>query len=392
MASEFDTVFDRSGTFALKWEFRRPCRARGIIPLWVADMDFEAPEAVQAALRDRAAHGIYGYTQLPDSYYSAVEDWMKRRFQWDIRKKWMVFTPGVVPALNFAVQAFTEPGDRVIVQPPVYYPFFLAVENNGRELVHNPLKIRDGRWVMDLDHLKSRIDERTRLLLLCSPHNPVGRVWTPGELRDLIDVCRDHRDLIIVSDEIHADLVLHGQEHTPLARLAPELADRIVTCTSPNKTFNIAGLQTANTIITDKELRRRFQHAVNSAGIELANAFGVVALTAAYTDEGEAWLLRLLEYLQDNFTLLEKYGAERFPDLKIYPLEGTYLAWLDGRPFQSDDKKLKDILLSHGVWLDEGSKFGPGGEGYLRMNIACPRSLLQEALERMANALASVPA
>jgi cystathionine beta-lyase len=391
MPSEFDTVFDRSGTFAFKWEFRRSCKARDIIPLWVADMDFEAPEVVRTALQDRAAHGIYGYTRLPDSYFAAVENWMERRFQWEVRKKWMVFTPGVVPALNFAVQAFTEPGDRVIVQPPVYYPFFLAVENNGRELVHNPLKIQDGRWIMDLDHLSGQIDERTRLLLLCSPHNPVGRVWTPEELRDLVDVCRKH-DLIIVSDEIHADLVLHGQKHTPLAKLAPELADRIVSCTSPNKTFNIAGLQTANTIITDKTLRKRFQQAVNSAGIELANAFGVVALLAAYTDEGEAWLLRLLDYLWKNYSLLEEFGADHFPDLKIYPLEGTYLAWLDGRPFQPDDKKLKDTLLNHGVWLDEGSKFGPGGKGFQRVNIACPRSLLQKALERIATALAGIPA
>lgn len=391
MTSEFDIEVDRGGTHAFKWEFRRSCKARNIIPLWVADMDFEAPEIVRKVVQERAAHGIYGYTRLPDSYYAAVEDWMLRRFRWEVRKKWMVFTPGVVPALNFAVQAFTEPGDSVIVQPPVYYPFFLAVENNGRELVHNPLKIRDGRWTMDLDHLSGLIDERTRLLLLCSPHNPVGRVWTPEELKGLAEVCRRH-DLIILSDEIHADLVLPGHKHSPLAALAPELADRIVTCTSPNKTFNIAGLQTANTIIPDKDLRKRFRHAVNSAGIELANAFGVVALTAAYTDEGEAWLLRLLDYLQGNFALLERYGADRLPDIKIYPLEGTYLAWLDGRALHPDDTKLKEILLKHGVWLDEGSKFGPGGNGFQRINIACPRSLLQEALDRMANALASVHA
>ncbi len=388
MPSEFDAVIDRAGTYAFKWEFRRHCKARDIIPLWVADMDFAAPEGVRRAVQERAAHGVYGYTLLPESYYQAVISWMRQRFGWEVRKKWIVFTPGVVPALNFAVQAFTEAGDRVIVQPPVYYPFFLAVENNGRELLHSPLRIEDGRCGMDLDHLRSVIDGRTRLLILCSPHNPTGRVWTEEELKGLAELCAKH-NLIIVSDEIHADLVSPDHTHKPLAALLPEMADRIVTCTSPNKTFNIAGLQMANTIIPDKELRKRFQQAVHSAGIELANAFGVVALEAAYTTEGEAWLARLLDYLWGNFSLLREFAEERFPDLRVFPLEGTYLAWLDCRALHPDDKKLKDILLRHGVWLDEGSKFGPGGEGFLRLNIACPRTLLEKALERMAAAFSS---
>jgi len=390
MPSEFDTVIDRSGTHAFKWEFRRHCRDRGIIPLWVADMDFEAPEAVRRAVRERAAHGIYGYTLLPDSYFQSVISWMARRFDWEIRKKWIVFTPGVVPALNLAVQAFTEPGDRIIVQPPVYYPFFQAVENNRRELVHNPLLTENSRCVMDLERLRNSIDARTRLLILCSPHNPTGRVWTPEELKELAEVCVEH-DLIIVTDEIHADLVSPEHSHTPLAALLPELANRIVTCTSPNKTFNIAGLQTANVIITDKDLRQRFQHAAHSAGIELANVFGVVALEAAYSTGGEAWLIRLLDYLWGNYARLQDFCADRFPGLRVFPLEGTYLAWLDCRDLHPDDKKLKDILLRHGVWLDEGSKFGPGGEGSLRLNIACPRSQLAEALERMAAAFSSIP-
>ncbi len=390
MPSEFDTVIDRSGTHAFKWEFRRHCRERDIIPLWVADMDFEAPEPVRRAVQERAAHGVYGYTLLPESYYRSVISWMERRFKWEIRKKWIVFTPGVVPALNFAVQAFTEPGDRVVVQPPVYYPFFLAVENNGRELVHNPLLTENGRCAMDLDHLRSIIDDRTRMLILCSPHNPTGRVWTPAELEALADVCAE-RDLIIVTDEIHADLVDPGLTHTTLAALLPDMGDRIVTCTSPNKTFNIAGLQTANTIIPDKDLRKRFQLAVHSAGIELANVFGVAALEAAYSADGEAWLARLLEYLWGNFALLRDFASDRMPSLRIFPLEGTYLAWLDCRDLHPDDKHLKDVLLRHGVWLDEGSKFGPGGEGFLRLNIACPRSLLTEALERMDAAFAGIP-
>ena len=388
MPNEFDTLIDRGGTHALKWEFRRHCRERDIIPLWVADMDFAAPEGVRRAVRERAAHGVYGYTLLPESYYQAVISWMLRRFGWEVHKKWIVFTPGVVPALNFAVQAFTEPGDRIIVQPPVYYPFFLAVENNGRELAHNPLRTEDGRSRMDLDHLRAVIDGRTRLLILCSPHNPTGRVWSEEELKGLAEVCAQH-DLIILSDEIHADLVSPGHTQAPLAALLPEMADRIVTCTSPNKTFNIAGLQTANTIIPDKQLRQRFQQAVHSSGIELANAFGVVALEAAYTAEGEEWLERLLDYLWGNYALLLEFAAGRIPDIRISSLEGTYLAWLDCRALHPNDKQLKDLLLGHGVWLDEGSKFGPGGEGFLRLNIACPRSLLEKALERMAAAFAT---
>ena len=391
MTSEFDRIIDRSGTSAFKWEFRRPCREKDIIPLWVADMDFRAPEVVRKAVQDRAHHGVFGYTLLPESYYQAAIDWMHRRFNWEIRKKWMVFTPGVVPALNFAVQAFTEPGDRVIIQPPVYYPFELAILNNLREPVLNPLIQKNNRYVMDLEHLRAYLEKRTKLLILCSPHNPVARVWTPTELTELAKICEEH-DILIISDEIHADLVSPNHIHTPLAVLVPDMADRIITCTSPNKTFNIAGLQTANTVISSKPLRQRFQKAVNSSGIELANAFGVVALEAAYSTSGEAWLNDLVDYLWKSYDMLKEYAAEKMPGLHIHALEGTYLVWLDCRSFHPDDKKLKDVFLQHGVWLDEGSKFGPGGEGFLRLNIACPRSLLEEALERMAKALADLPA
>ncbi len=390
MTCEFDRIIDRSGTFAFKWEFRRPCQERDIIPLWVADMDFRAPEVVRRAVQDRAEHGVFGYTLLPESYYQSVIEWMQKRHNWEIRKKWMVFTPGVVPALNFAVQAFTEPGDRVLIQPPVYYPFELAVRNNRREPVFNPLIQVNGRHVMDLEHLRASLDERTKMLILCSPHNPVARVWTPTELTELARICLEH-DLLIVSDEIHADLVSPTHTHTPLAALVPEMADRIITCTSPNKTFNIAGLQTANTVIRSKPLRRRFQQAVNSAGIELANVFGVVALEAAYSTSGEEWLKNLVDYLWKSYALLREYAAEKMPGLHIHDLEGTYLVWLDGRAYHPDDKKLKDVFMQHGVWLDEGSKFGPGGEGFLRLNIACPRSLLEKALDRMAKALAHMP-
>ncbi len=385
MPDEFDRLIDRDGTHSLKWEYRRPCRTRDIIPLWVADMDFASPMAVRDAVRGRAAHGIYGYTLLPDSYYRAVIDWMHTRFGWEIHKKWIVFTPGVVPAVNFAVQAFTEPGDGVIIQPPVYYPFELAVRNNGRELIHNPLQIQDGRYRMDFKQLRTCFKGRTKLLILCSPHNPVGRVWRREELRELAEICRQ-QGVLILSDEIHADLVSPTHSHIPLAVAAPEQADDIITCTSPNKTFNIAGLQTANTIIPRRELRKCFQDAAHRSGFELANSFAPAAVEAAYT-EGREWLSRLIQYIWNNYAFVQDFFASQMPELRIFPLEGTYLVWIDGREVHPDDKKLKDIFLAGGVWLDEGSKFGPGGRGFLRMNIACPRGLLDKALARMAAAV-----
>jgi cystathionine beta-lyase len=388
MKYDFDRIIDRKGTNSLKWEYRKDLMSkRDIIPLWVADMDFEVPLPVRQAIQKRAAHEIFGYTLLSGSYYQAVRDWMERRFSWKVDKKWIVFTPGVVPAVNFAVQAFSRPGEKIIIQPPVYYPFRLAVENNGRKLVNNPLKIEDGRWVIDYEHLESVIDRDTRMLILCSPHNPVGRVWKPEELERLAEICLENK-VLIISDEIHADLVLPPHVHTPTATLSAEIADITIGCTSPNKTFNTAGLQVANNIIPNKELRTRFQEAANSAGIELANAFGATALEASYT-EGEAWLEQLLAYIQGNYSLVVEFMQKRLPGFKVYPLEGTYLAWLDGRAYREDDKRLKDHLLRKArVWLDEGSKFGPGGEGFLRMNIALPRPRLKEALERMALALA----
>ncbi len=385
MPNPFDRVIDRDGTHSLKWEFRRSCRKRGIIPLWVADMDFEAPAAIRDAVRKRAAHGIYGYTLLPDSYYRAVIEWMRDRFVWEIQKQWIVFTPGVVPAVNFAVQGFTEPGDGVIIQPPVYYPFESAIRNNGRDLIHNPLKVQDGRYRMDFNQLRTCLKDRVKLLILCSPHNPVGRVWSREELGELAEICMRH-GILILSDEIHADLVSPTHTHIPLAVAAPELADNIITCTSPNKTFNIAGLQTANTIIPQKENRRRFQDAAHRSGFELANAFAAAAVEAAYT-KGLEWLSRLIHYIWDNFTFVQDFFSTQMPELRIFPLEGTYLVWFDGRAVQPNDKKLKDAFLAHGVWLDEGSKFGSVGRGFLRMNIACPRGLLEEALTRMASAL-----
>ncbi|RLE02426.1 MAG: cystathionine beta-lyase, partial [Candidatus Aminicenantes bacterium] len=370
MDFNFDQIIDRRGTYSLKWDFlQEKVGDEEIIPLWVADMDFLSPPSVIEALRKRAAHGIYGYTGLPDSYYQSIIFWMKKRFSWPIEKEWIIFTPGVIPALHLAVQAFTQPGDKVIIQPPVYRPFRLAVENNGRRLIQNTLVNQDGYYRMDLESLESQIDDQTRLLILCSPHNPVSRVWRAEELKELINLCFN-RGIIIISDEIHADLIMPGFTHLPTSQISSEAAEITVTCTAPNKTFNIAGLEMGNAIIPNHRLRARFQQALLKAGLFLANTFGVVATEVAYR-EGEKWLTAVINYIHQNYLFLQEYFGHYLPEIKITPLEGTYLAWLDFRAFHLSDKELQEKLLRKAkVWLDEGPKFGQGGQGFQRLNLA----------------------
>ncbi len=387
MDYDFDTIKDRHGTSSSKWDRReKAVGVPDVVPMWVADMDFASPSPIVKALRERVDHGIFGYTERTGSYYTALASWMQRRFDWDIQKKKIVFTPGVIVALNLIIQAYTQPGDKVIIQQPVYHPFSYAILNNKRQLINNQLQIQNGRYVMDLDQLKKSIDSRTRLLILCSPHNPVGRVWTKEELLRLAEICLDN-NIIIVSDEIHADLVLKGQVHTPTATLSEEIADIVVTCTAPTKTFNIAGLGVANTIISNSKLYDQFYATVNNAGLEMTNVFAKIATEAAY-NHGEEWLLRLLNYLQGNYKFLVSFLKNHIPQISVFPLEGTYLAWLDFRNLGLSDKDMKHFLIHKAkVWLDEGTKFGGGGEGFQRMNIGCPRKLLEEGLTRIANAL-----
>jgi cysteine-S-conjugate beta-lyase len=387
MRYDFDHVIERRGTGSLKWDtVERSTGVADALPLWVADMDFKAPDAVLDALRARVEHGIFGYTVKTGSCYRAIIGWMQRRHGWAIERDWILFSPGVVPALNLAVQAYTRPEDRVIVQTPVYYPFSAAVVNNGRELVTNTLIEEGGAYRIDFDGLEQSIDERTRMLIFCSPHNPVGRVWRRDELENLAEICvRNH--LVVVSDEIHADLVMKGHTHLPLATISPAVASLTVTCTAPNKTFNVAGLQAGNVIISNPELRDRFRAVLTSAGLTMANILALAASEAAY-DHGEEWLEQLLEYLHGNYLFLRTFVEQRMPRVKATPLEGTYLAWLDFRGCGLGDPELKTLLLQKArVWLDAGPMFGPGGEGFQRINIACPRSVLAQALERIAAAL-----
>jgi len=387
MDYDFDTIIDRQSTSSSKWDLReKSVGVPDVLPMWVADMDFASPPPVVEALRERVEHGIFGYTERTGSYYAVLASWMKRRFDWDIQKKKIVFTPGVVVALNLIIQAYTQPGDKVIIQQPVYHPFSYAILNNKRHLINNQLQIQNGRYVMDLDQLKKSIDSRTRLIILCSPHNPVGRVWTKEELLRLAEICLEN-NIIIVSDEIHADLVLKGHVHTPTATLSKEIEDIVVTCTAPTKTFNIAGLGVANTIISNSKLYDQFHATVNNAGLEMTNVFAKFATEAAY-NYGEEWLSHLLDYLQGNYEFLISFLKSYIPQISVYPMEGTYLAWLDFRKIGLSDEDMKNFLIHKAkVWLDEGTKFGGGGKGFQRMNIGCPRKLLEEGLTRIVNAL-----
>jgi len=390
MAYNFDTLIDRTKTNSIKWNREiLPEDCRDAIPLWVADMDFASPPEVQAAILERASHPIYGYTNRSEEYYRSFIEWMKRRKAWDIQKEWIVFSPGVVPALNIAVLAYTHPGDKIIIQPPVYYPFASAILNNGRQLVENPLIIRDGRYTMDFDDLEKKIDSQTKLFILCSPHNPVGRVWTIDELSRLVDICAE-RDIVIVSDEIHSDILVETAVHHCTSTVSDNAAAITVTFTAPNKTFNLAGLQIANAIIPNARLRRAFVQQVSNLGLNLANIFGIVAQEAAY-GKGEPWLEELLAYLRSNYDVLKHFLSERIPSIKVFPLEGTYLPWLDCRALGLDDTQLHDLFLKDAkLWLDDGTMFGTGGSGFMRLNIACPRSVLVRALEQLEKAVHAI--
>jgi cystathionine beta-lyase len=384
---DFDKVIDRTGTESLKWVYpRKVLKVEDAIPMWVADMDFEAPPAVIEAIRRRAAHGVYGYPLIPPSFWQAAIDWLGRRHGWDVRKDWMAKSPGIVPALNYAVRAFTKPGDGVIIQTPVYFPFYHAVENNGRRVIRNPLRFDGRRYTMDLEDLERKLDEGGRMLILCSPHNPVGRVWTRDELEALGRLAKE-RDLVIVSDEIHADLVYSGHRHHVLAALSSDLADRTVTCIAPSKTFNIPGLSTAVVIASNPKLLEAFKDETERAGFELGQVFGIVGFEAAYA-RGEDWLDELLPYLEANVDFLEKFLEERIPGVRLVRPEGTYLALLDCRGLGLEPAALNDFFLKTAhVYFSDGALFGEEAAGFVRINFGCPRALLVEALERIERAI-----
>jgi cystathionine beta-lyase len=386
MQYDFDRVIDRRHSDSIKWSRNEKLFGDAdVIPAWIADMDFESPAPVIEALRARAAHGVYGYPFRSPDFYNALARWMHKRHRWEIEPAWITYSPGVVTGLALAVNAYTQPGDKVIIQPPVYPPFFAVVQNNGRQLVLNPLRIVDGKYRMDLDNLEQQIDARTKLLILCSPHNPVGRVWTREELIELGELCL-RKNVLIVSDEIHCDLLLHHVRHIPLACLSDALAQNTVTFVAPSKTFNLPGLYTAAAIIPNPRLRAQFDTIRNNLGLDGANVFGLVAFQTAY-ESGEEWLDQLLAYLQGNVEFLQNYFEKFIP--RIHPTipEGTYLAWLDCRDLGLDATGLREWMYKRArVAMNEGHTFGEQGRGFVRLNFACPRATLAEILQRIEQA------
>ena len=349
MKYDFDTVIDRRGTCSVKWDMaEQTFKVKDILPMWVADMDFRSPEPVIEALKKVAERGMFGYTGAPDSYYDAVMAWMKRRHGWNIEREWFVLTPGVVPALRLLVKTFTQPGDQVVVQTPVYYPFFDAIRDNGCEILDNPLRLAGNQYVMDLADFEKKIGSRTKMIILCSPHNPIGRVWTAQELKELGELCLKH-DILIVSDEIHGDLIHRGFEHIPVPKVSPEFVQKSIVCTAASKTFNLPGLKTSNIIIADKEKRDRFCAVMRHSGMGAPNMFGLAATEAAYR-HGEPWLEELLDYLQDNVRLIMQFAAERIPGLKVIQPQGTYLVWLDFRGCGIDPARLAFLCARTRRW------------------------------------------
>lgn len=386
MSWNFDEHVGREGTFSIKYDLLQEVfGARNIIPMWVADMDFKTPDFIVSALRKRLDHEIFGYTYRPPEYYSSIADWIKRRHGWNIDKDWICFSPGIVPALNFCTLAFTKPGDSIIVQPPVYFPFFSAVEPHGRKLIYNQLKEHNGRWEMDFDNLESVAGD-SKMIFISNPHNPIGRAWTKDELEKLASICLKN-NMLIVSDEIHCDLILPGSTHMPLASLSKEVSLKTVTLTAPSKTFNLAGLSTSSAIIEEPGLRKSFKDFVEKLHIGNGNLFGIIASIAAYT-HGDQWLDDLMQYIGNNVLMVEDFCKRMIPEIIPVNPEATYMIWLDCRKLGLNGKDLQKFFVTQaGVGMNEGSAFGPGGEGFMRMNLGTTRNTIIEALEQIKTAL-----
>lgn len=388
MKHNFDRQVERKGTNSLKYDFASERgKPDNTIPLWVADMDFPAPPEVTEALSEACRHGIFGYTEVKLPYFQTVQNWFRTHFQWEPEASWLVKTPGVVFAICTAVKALTNPGSGILIQRPVYYPFTDAILDNDRVLINNPLQFRNGRYEIDLDDFEKKIiDNRVELFLLCNPHNPVGRVWSRDELISMGDICLKH-NVKVVSDEIHADFVFPGYRHTVFAGMKPEYADITVTCTAPSKTFNLAGLQVSNIFISNRELRHRFRKELNSTGYFCLNTMGLIACQTAY-EKGYPWLKELKQYLEGNLAFIRSFLERELPKITLVEPEGTYLVWLDFRALGMTGEQLDRFILEEaGLWLDDGAMFGPEGEGFQRINIACPRAALEKAFTRLKHAM-----
>ena len=384
MQYDFDTPIDRTHTWSIKHDFKKENgKADDILPLWVADMDFRSPDSVVEALKKAVDHGIFGYSRADESYFDAVAAWYQKRHHLTLQPEWMTCTPGIVFALSIAVRAFTQEGDAVLIQPPVYHPFSRAILRNKRTLVENPLVLKDGHYEMDLEDLEQKVlDDHVKLMILCNPHNPVGRVWTREELTALADICLRHH-VYVISDEIHGDFVWQGHEQTPYASISEEACLHSMMCTAPSKTFNLAGMATSNLFIPDPEMRRKFRSELLDVGQENMNRLGLFACRAAYEGGGE-WLDQLIGYLAGNLALVRDFCKNRVPQIQLVEPEGTYLAWLDCRELGMTDDELMAFFSDEAkVWLDPGTHSGEQGSGFMRFNLGSSRSVIAQALDQI---------
>ena len=389
MPINFDEIIDRRNTSCLKYDF---AAERGypadILPFWVADMDFRTPTPVIDALKARATHGIFGYTQVKDDYFTVLQNWFRTRHDWTVGRSDLIITPGVVFAIANAIRAFTKKGESILIQQPVYYPFANMIRQNERVLVDSPLRLIEGHYEIDFEDFEQKIIEHSvKLFILCSPHNPVGRVWTRAELEQLAAICLRH-NVIVIADEIHEEFVRPGFRHIPFASLSEEAAAITVTCTSPSKTFNLAGLQISNIFIRNAQLRRRFKEELGRTGYDEPNTLGLAGAKAAY-EHGTEWLTQLLAYIEENYARTKRFLVAHLPKVKIIEPEGTYLLWLDFSAYGLTDEALNEkIIRDAHLWLDDGPIFGAGGSGFQRINIACPWATLETGLQNLAEAFA----
>ncbi|MCA1031687.1 pyridoxal phosphate-dependent aminotransferase [Bacillus timonensis] len=384
---DFNHIINRAGTNSVKWDMTDYFfNEKGLHPMWVADMDFKAPDEVLEAFQKRVKHGIFGYTSPNMNTVEAISQWMEKQHKWKIESKWVTYSAGIVQALATAIQAFTKRGDKIIVQLPVYYPFFQLIENNGRIVVKNKLKVVNGPYEMDFNDLISKIDNNVKMLFLCNPHNPGGKVWKKEDLIKLGEICAT-KNILIISDDIHHDLVIGETPYTPLASLSESLAQHVITCASPSKSFNLAGLQASAIIIPNENYRKLFTDTQHAQGFFTLNTFGIIGMEQAYLHGGK-WLEELKEHLRKNVSIIKNYLHHNIPKLTLMDPESTYLAWIDCRSLGLSDEEIQRRLIEKGkIALEPGSKFGEGGEGYVRLNFACPTSTLLNGLEKISQAL-----
>ena len=380
---DFNKTINRKNTNCFKWDDLKSKFGRNdLIPMWVADMDFRAAKPLLDEFKKRCRHGVFGYSFHPESYYQSIINWMQHRHNWQIERNWIVNTPGIVPALNFAIQSYTDPGDRILIQTPVYDPFFQGIISNGRKVVTSPLKIVLNHYEMDFVDLETKLKQDIKIMILCSPHNPVGRVWTRQELINLSELCIKN-NVILIADEIHSDLIFSKYEHIPVASISEDIGLRTIVLNAPSKTFNIAGLITAYAIIPKAELRDKFNEFLTRNHLLMGNIFGNIALQTVY-ERGESWLEQLLIYLEENYEYLCDFFANQTPKIKPLRMEGTYLAWLDFRDFELSNFELEKLVIHKAkVGLNPGVQYGKNGSGFMRMNFGCPRSILKKALARL---------